>query len=85
MSFETFTPIWSHVDEKGNKLAKIQKLKFRNPLNNFDKRPSIGIHDSFGSESHVYFQRRWCLKFFLPYSPMLRKTKKKIVFLLTEP
>ena len=31
----------------------------------------------FLSESDAYFQRRCHLKFFLPYGPMLAKTKKK--------
>ncbi len=28
MSFEVFSPIWSHVNENENNLAKIQILKF---------------------------------------------------------
>ncbi len=40
MSFETFTPLWSHVNENEKKLAKIQNLKFHNSLNNFGRDPS---------------------------------------------
>ncbi len=39
MSFETFTPIWSHVRENEKKLAKIQNLKFHNSLKNFGRDP----------------------------------------------
>ncbi len=35
MSFETFNPIWSHVNENEKKLAKIQNLKFHNSLSNY--------------------------------------------------
>ncbi len=37
MSFETFTPIWSHVNKNEKKLAKIQNLKFHNSLSNFGR------------------------------------------------
>ena len=35
MSFEKFTPIWSHISEK----EKNPKLKFHNSLNNFGRGP----------------------------------------------
>ncbi len=31
----------------------------------------------WGSDCGMYFQRSWCLKFFLPYDPMSTKTKKQ--------
>ncbi len=40
MSFEAFTPIWSHVNENEKKLPKIQNLKFHNSLNNFGRDPT---------------------------------------------
>ncbi len=40
MSFETFTPIWFHVNGNEKKLAKIQNLKFQNSLSNFGRDPS---------------------------------------------
>ncbi len=41
MAFETFTPIWFHVNKKRKEqLAKIQNLKFHNSLNNFGSDPS---------------------------------------------
>ncbi len=39
MSFETLTPIWSHVSENEKYFAKIQKFKFQNSLNNFGRDP----------------------------------------------
>ncbi len=40
MSFETFTPIWSHEKmKKKKKIAKILNLKFPNSLDNFGRDP----------------------------------------------
>ncbi len=39
MSFEVLSPIWSYVNENEKNLAKIQKLKFRQPLYNFGRDP----------------------------------------------
>ncbi len=41
MSFETFTPIWSHVSEnlKKKRIGKNQNFKFPNSLNNFGEDP----------------------------------------------
>ena len=46
MSFETFTPIWSHVN--GKKMAKIQNLKCHYSLNNFGRDPRWSMHDFLG-------------------------------------
>ncbi len=35
MSFETFTLIWSHVNENETEIGKNPILKFQNSLNNF--------------------------------------------------
>ncbi len=48
MSFETFTPIWSHVSENEKKIAKIQNLKFYISLNNFGRDPPQGYAWFFG-------------------------------------
>ena len=40
MLLEVFSPVWSHVNEKEKKLAKIQNLKFRQSLYNFGRDPS---------------------------------------------
>ncbi len=37
ISFEVFSPIWSHVNENEKNLAKIQNLKFRQSLYNFGR------------------------------------------------
>ena len=34
ISFENSTPIWSHANENGKNMAKVQNLKFHNSLNN---------------------------------------------------
>ncbi len=51
-------------------------LKFGNSLNNSGREPPQEYASFFGSECDVYFQRRCRLNFFLPYGPMLTKTKK---------
>ncbi len=65
MSFETFTPIWFHVNEN-------EKKKNQNPtieISQFFERLLVEIlsrsmHDFLGSESVVYFQRRCRLNIF---------------------
>ncbi len=72
MSFETFIPIWSNVNENEKHLAKIQKLKFLIYLNKFCRDLSQG---------YAYF---WAVKLMqtfrgdvvLPYGPLLKKTKE---------
>ncbi len=73
----TFTPILSHVSENEKYLAKIQNFKFHNSLNNFGRDPPQEYAWFFGSASGAYFQRKCHLKFFVPYGPILTKTKKK--------
>ena len=50
MSFETFIPMWSNVNENEKKLAKIQNLKFHSSLNNFGRDPPYprSMHDFLG-------------------------------------
>ncbi len=59
-------------------LPKIQNLKFHNSSYNFGGDPSYENAWLLGSMSVAYFQTRCRLKLFLPYGPMLRKTKKKL-------
>ena len=72
-SFETFTPIWSHVNENETKIAK--NSKFHYSFKTLAETLPRSMH-VFGSESDVYFQRSR-LKCFLPYCPMLTKTNKR--------
>ncbi len=55
-SFETFTPIWSHVNQK-EKNVKDPKFEIHNSFNNFGRDP----HEEYAwllVEFDVYFQRR---------------------------
>ncbi len=53
-SFKLLLSIWSHVNEMEKKMAKIQKVKFHNSLNSFDRASySLGVHTNFGSGSVV--------------------------------
>ena len=65
----------------GPMLAKTKKNgknpKFHNFLNNYGRDPPQEYAWFFGSESDVYFRRRCRMKCFLPYDPILTKTKKK--------
>ncbi len=37
--FETFTPMWFHINKNEENLSNIQNLKFHNSLNNFGRDP----------------------------------------------
>ncbi len=81
ISFETFAPIWSHVTEiqtKRKKMAKSIMSNFTILWTTFVEILPGSMYDFWGSESDAYFQRtcRLCF-FFIPYGPMLTKTKKK--------
>ena len=68
--------IWSHVNENEKKNAK-NPLKFRKYLyRTLVETLPRSMHDLFGSESIMYFQR-CCLNFILLYGPTLTKRKKK--------
>ncbi len=78
MPFETFNPVWSHVNENETNLPKIQNLnkKFTILWTTLVETKENAFFG--GSESDVYFQRRWCLKFSLPYGAILTETKRKL-------
>ncbi len=65
-----FTLVWSHI------IKNEQKCHPKKPelVETFPR--STCIHDFFGTEFVVYFKRRCCLQFFLPYGPMLTERKK---------
>ncbi len=70
------TMLYGQKKEPKN-LPKIQNLKFHYSFNKFIRDPPQEYTWILASKSGVLFQRRCRLKFFLPYGPMLTKTKKK--------
>ncbi len=83
ISFETFTPIWSYVNESEKQFLKIQNLKFHNSLNKFGRDHHKEYAWIFGSESVTYFQRI-CRLIFLLYGPKIRKKSKCYKMLKTK-
>ncbi len=76
MAVETFTPIWSHVSENEKKNVKNHKSQISKFFfNNMDRNHLLWRACIYGNGSAVHFQGR-CSKFFLPYGPMSRETKK---------
>ncbi len=63
--------------QKKKKKNKRICQKFHNSLSNFGRYPPQEYAWFFESEYGAYFQERCCLKFLLPYGPMLMKTEKK--------
>ncbi len=73
MSFETFTPIWSHVNQNG-KNDKNPKFEFHNSLNNFG-RPFLGVWMIFGEWIWSVLSDEISFEMFLPYGLMLTEMK----------
>ena len=75
MSFEVFSPIWSHVNKR--KMPKIQNQKFHNSLYKFGRDLSQKDAGIWGSESVMCFQRRCRLKVFSPIWSYVNENEKK--------
>ncbi len=59
-------------------MPQIKKLKFHDPLYNFDRANPRSIHEFLGAKLLCTFRQNVVWSFFSPYGPMLTKTKKKL-------
>ncbi len=72
--FEVFSPIWSHVNENEKKWQKSKIRNFANHYTTLVETVSRGMHELGMNLLCTFRDVVWI--FFLPYSPMLTKTRK---------
>ncbi len=76
MSFETFTPIWSHVNRNEKKNGKNSKFQISQFFQQLWERPFLGVCMIFWEWIWSVLSEEMSLNLFLPYGHMLTKTKK---------